>query len=261
MLLNRIGNKRKLVKDIIPLFMGHNEYIEPFFGTGSTFFAKPPCKHNVMNDNDSNVYNLFKVLSNSDTSELFHSIVNIFPLNEDVFNDCKNNVFSFTENEEVNKAYAFVILSNFSLYGKMTNINTESTTALGLLKRRTKRTIDFINRMNVLFLNRDADIFLKTLKKPRGRKRFIYHDPPYLGKTSNYYDKSWTQEKLAEIIDLSNEQECYYAISEYSGKIPMEVFLEKGLNVFDVKEKRNITSDKKAIEVIATNYSLNRLFQ
>ena len=45
MLLRRIGNKSKLNKILVPLFPKHDIYFEPFFGTGSVFFAKPLARH------------------------------------------------------------------------------------------------------------------------------------------------------------------------------------------------------------------------
>lgn len=56
------GAKWKLAPWIIAQFPEHTTYIEPFFGSGAVFFSKEPARHEVINDLDSQVVNLFKVI-------------------------------------------------------------------------------------------------------------------------------------------------------------------------------------------------------
>ena len=63
MILRRLGNKKKIAKEIQKHFPVHKIYIEPFFGAGGMFFNKPKVKYNFLNDNDSEVFNLFNVVS------------------------------------------------------------------------------------------------------------------------------------------------------------------------------------------------------
>ena len=41
MILKRLGNKKKIAKEIQKYFPEHKIYIEPFFGAGGMFFNKP----------------------------------------------------------------------------------------------------------------------------------------------------------------------------------------------------------------------------
>lgn len=41
-----------MLKYILPLIPEHTAYCEPFFGGGAVFFAKPPSRHEVINDID-----------------------------------------------------------------------------------------------------------------------------------------------------------------------------------------------------------------
>ena len=50
MILNRLGNKKRLAVDLIPYFPKHNTFIEPFFGAGGMFFYKQKAKYNFVND-------------------------------------------------------------------------------------------------------------------------------------------------------------------------------------------------------------------
>lgn len=66
-MLRRLGNKSKIAKEIQKHFPKLDAYIELFFGAGGMFFNKPKAKYNFLNDNDSEVYNLFKVLQTQQT--------------------------------------------------------------------------------------------------------------------------------------------------------------------------------------------------
>ena len=64
MILRRLGNKQKIAKEIQKYFPQHNCYVEPFFGAGGMFFNKPKANYNMLNDLDSDVFNLFQVVIN-----------------------------------------------------------------------------------------------------------------------------------------------------------------------------------------------------
>ena len=64
MILRRLGNKQAIAQDIIKYFPEHKIYIEPFFGAGGMFFNKPKAKYNIVNDLDSDVFNLYITVVN-----------------------------------------------------------------------------------------------------------------------------------------------------------------------------------------------------
>jgi len=57
-----IGGKRRLAKHILPLINGHQTYVEPFAGAAAIFFMKEPSKTEVINDINSDLHNLYKVV-------------------------------------------------------------------------------------------------------------------------------------------------------------------------------------------------------
>ena len=56
------GAKWSLAELIVEQFQPHYHYVEPFFGSGAVFFSKPRVPHEVINDRNSLVTNLFTVL-------------------------------------------------------------------------------------------------------------------------------------------------------------------------------------------------------
>lgn len=57
-----IGGKRRLAKHLFPLFPEHTCYCEPFCGAAALFFLKPPSKVEVINDINSELINLYRVI-------------------------------------------------------------------------------------------------------------------------------------------------------------------------------------------------------
>lgn len=58
------GGKRRLADKILPLFYNpHTTYVEPFAGGAALLFARPePAKHEVLNDINGDLINLYRVI-------------------------------------------------------------------------------------------------------------------------------------------------------------------------------------------------------
>lgn len=57
-----IGGKRRLAKHLLPLFPAHDCYVEPFCGAAALLFMKEPAKTEVINDVNSDLVNLYRVV-------------------------------------------------------------------------------------------------------------------------------------------------------------------------------------------------------
>lgn len=57
-----IGGKRRLAKHILPLFPDHTCYVEPFCGAAALYFMKQPSLVEVINDTNSDLVNLYRVV-------------------------------------------------------------------------------------------------------------------------------------------------------------------------------------------------------
>ncbi|MDD2318607.1 MAG: DNA adenine methylase [Geobacteraceae bacterium] len=57
-----IGGKRRLAKHILPLFPKHTCYVEPFAGAAALFFLKEPSEVEVLNDYNSDLIALYRVI-------------------------------------------------------------------------------------------------------------------------------------------------------------------------------------------------------
>jgi DNA adenine methylase len=57
-----IGGKRRLAKHILPMFPVHTCYVEPFAGAAALYFLKEQAKVEVLNDVNSDLVNLYRVV-------------------------------------------------------------------------------------------------------------------------------------------------------------------------------------------------------
>ena len=62
------GSKGNIVSDLIQLLPVHKVYLEPYFGSGTLFFCKEPAAIETINDMDSDIVNLFKVIRDAPVS-------------------------------------------------------------------------------------------------------------------------------------------------------------------------------------------------
>lgn len=59
-----VGGKRKLAKHLLPMFPAHTCYVEPFCGGAALFLMKEASRAEVLNDINSDIVNLYRVIQN-----------------------------------------------------------------------------------------------------------------------------------------------------------------------------------------------------
>lgn len=247
MILKRLGNKNNIAKEIQKHFPPHKIYIEPFFGAGGMFFNKPKAKYNIVNDLDSDVFNLFNVVMNQ--KEELEKAFYMMPIHSDLLDYWKIN----KETEPIKKALSFLLSSNMTWLG----IGDKIHTALKNHKKPFEENIDKTNEMlkDVIFNNLDVVDFFKNISF-RGldeiNKTLIYCDPPYLG-TNDNYSNSFTEEQSKELFDTLEETGCKFAMSEFDHPFILEQAKQRNLNVIIIGERQNLKN--RRTEILVTNYS------
>jgi DNA adenine methylase len=254
MILRRLGNKKKIADKIQAHFPPHKIYIEPFFGAGGMFFNKPKAKYNIVNDLDSDVFNLFQVVMNQ--KEELEKAFYMMPIHSDLLDYWKKN----EETEPIKKALRFLFLSNLTMYGTNSGLALVVTKGKNDFYNNLTKTFDCLS--DVKFRNMDFRLFLKTNyfneHRPNQRKEsFYYCDPPYLD-TADNYSNSFTEQDSLDLFDCLEETGCKFAMSEFGGLTPeTETFVQKeairrGLNVIIIGERQNLKN--RRTEILVTNY-------
>ena len=248
MILRRLGNKQKIAKEIQKYFPPHKIYIEPFFGAGGMFFNKPKAKYNIVNDLDSDVFNLFQVVINQ--KEELEKAFYIMPVHSDLLNYWKKNL----EVDPIKKALRFLFLSNLLLNG---NNGSLRSNVLENLKDNFFNNLDNAFKMisDVKFFNKDFRKFINSLAfRPNSNEiqnSFIYCDPPYLG-TNDNYSNSFTQAQSNELFDTLQASKCKFAMSEFDNPFILDQAKKRGLNIHIIGERQNLKN--RRTEILVTNY-------
>jgi DNA adenine methylase len=253
MILRRLGNKQRIAKEIQKNFPEHKIYIEPFFGAGGMFFNKPKAKHNIVNDLDSDVFNLFQVVINQ--KEELEKAFYIMPIHQDLLNYWKIN----KEVDPIKKALRFLFLSNFTFLGKQDCLSYSSNASVNATKDKFNTLLSETYKLiyDVPFNNTDFKKFLKDISFPTdGRnnegKTLIYCDPPYLNTVDKYEMDGWNEDDSNDLFDCLKQSKCMFAMSEFNHPFIIEQAEKRGLNVVIIGERNNLKN--RRIEILVTNY-------
>lgn len=249
MILRRLGNKTKIAAEIQKHFPPHKIYIEPFFGAGGMFFNKPKAKYNIVNDLDSDVFNLFMVVMNK-KDELIKAFYQM-PIHSDLLNYWKNN----EETDPIKKALRFLFLSNFTYLGKQDTCRSSPDNSKKIVLKNLDCTFDILS--DIQFFNKDFRKFLNSLSLSSEKRElkddtFIYSDSPYLNQTSTYSDNGWSEQDVFDLFDCLIESGCKFAYSEFDNPFILEQAKLRNLNVITIGERQNLKNSRT--EILITNY-------
>lgn len=257
MILRRLGNKAKIAKEIQKYFPPHKIYIEPFFGAGGMFFNKPKAKYNIVNDLDSDVFNLFQVVMNQ--KEELEKAFYMMPIHSDLLDYWKTN----KEDEPIRKALRFLFLSNFTWLGTGEMLKYGASGGYQHIKQHfeseLKKTFDLI--YDCQFNNCDfKELFNKISLDDRSGKgeteqTFIYCDPPYIA-TNDNYSHSFTETDSNDLFDCLQATKCKWAMSEFDNPFIIQQAKDRNLNIHIIGERQNLKN--RRTEILITNYQISQ---
>ncbi len=249
MILTRLGNKRKLSKDLWGYFPKHKMRIELFFGAGGSFFYTPPSQYAILNDLDDDVTNLYTCLLEN-KEELINQI-KIMPISQSLLKKWRTQSFE----DPIMKALRFLLLSNFTYLGK------GDTLRLGLdnSKKNLLNNIEptFLKLQNCKITQYDFREVIKnisfTKKVITKEESFVYLDPVYLGTEHYYKVPKWSEHDTEDCFKLMVNCQIKAAMSEFDHEMVLDFASDYKMNVIKLKERVNIKN--RRTELLITNYS------
>lgn len=256
MILNRLGNKKKLAPLICNLFPDHTIYIEPFFGAGGMFFYKKPrAKFNILNDIDDDVINLFDVARKY--PDRLRQAIQMMPIHQTLLTRWLHE----EETSPVWKAVRFLMISNFTFRGRTSKTLRYGANDLkASLLAKYNTMLDILTSTGIQFNCTDYRTFIKAIAMDDNQRKnaFIYADPPYINTRTNYdmKDFSWQKANCAEVLDTLIGTGLRFAMSEYDNQDVKDLALERGLHYHQLKTRMGI-SMCESTEVLVTNYLTN----
>jgi DNA adenine methylase len=180
-----MGGKVSLSRILSPTLPEHRFYIEVFAGGLSMFFRKKPCELSILNDLNSDISNLYYVLSQPDLFEQFMHRAYWLVSSREIYKHVEKNFveqsFTFPSVEQAVLYYYYIKTSfNNRLNAGWNTYKAWNTYELEILKLSR----DKLN--NATIENCDyRDLIDKHKVKPES---LWYFDPPYVvTDTASYY--------------------------------------------------------------------------
>lgn len=246
--ISRMGGKSKLRKQIIKLIPEHTCYVEVFFGAGWVFFGKEKSKVEVINDIDTELINLFKMLKYH-SPELERLMKYEFS-SRDIFKEYRSTpIESLTE---LHRAIRFIYLISQSFASRGKSYGYGTTTIPSSKIFNTEIFKDIRERLqNTYVENLD---FTQIIEKYDREHTFFFCDPPYLD-TGGYGVEFKEKEHMKLKESLTNIKGKFLLTINDHEKIRE---LYKDFNIKEVSVNYSISRSAEARksykELIITNY-------
>lgn len=203
------GGKTTIAKWIISIIARYQftSYIEPFGGSGAILFAKEPSKVEVYNDIYTDVVNMYRVIRNKRTLNIFTFLVDCVPYSRKFFKECRDRLFNDFTMNNIERAAMFYIVCRQS-YGAI--MREQNGLAWSYSKTKGTQTRRYFNGIEGLddICNRLKHVQIENLDAIDCINKYnfansntdcslIYCDPPYLMNTRS----KKTAPKYAHEID------------------------------------------------------------
>lgn len=221
-----IGGKRRLVKSILPLVPNHQCYVEPFAGGAAMFFMRPaPAKVEVLNDKNSDLVNLYRVVQHH-----LEELVRQFKwalISREMFKWLKSTPIDTLT--DIQRAARFFYLQHMAFGSKVQNqsFGTATTTKPGLNLLRIEDNLSAAHfRLSQVFIeNLPWQEVIKRYDRPH---TFFFMDPPYWQTEGYGVEFPWSEyEQLASslatikgkaIVTLNNHPDVMQLFKSFGPK-------------------------------------------
>lgn len=217
----RIGGKAVLAKQIIEIFPPHECFVDVFMGACHIALNKPQeiSKVEVINDKDSNITNLFKVIQKHPI-QLREKILEM-PVSRQYFKDLYR--MDVRELSEIERASRTFYLIRNSQYGDPRNgFRTYTNRKPSKTMERIANELVFLQERlkDVIIENMDYSSLLRKYDSVGKEKVLYYVDPPYIirNRPKGYYDIPFTKEDNRLLCEKVKELRGKVIVSHYRCK-------------------------------------------
>lgn len=220
-ILHYPGSKWSMASWIINHMPEHKTYLEPYFGSGAVFFNKTKSPFETINDLDSSVVNLFKVIRDN-PEELAHSI-NFTPLSREEY----YLSYEFEQgNNEIEQARRFLVRC-WQAIGAKTSDRTgwrsliasngpDTAKEWGKLPDKILKVADRLKQAQIE--NQPAE---KLIDRYKREDVLIYADPPYIleTRTKRHYKHEMTIDDHKQLLKQLDTHPGPVLLSGYDHEI------------------------------------------
>lgn len=235
------GGKQNLVKDILPLFPKHIQYVEPFTGGGALFFAKPPSKNEVINDLNGWVTNFYRT-AKTNFSELQKLIQGT--AHSEIDHKKSSEILKTGNGSDLEIAWALWVQTNLSfghtIFGGFAF--SEGGQGKSSANKRDGFTEKYLQRLrNVEIFQRDA---VDLIKLKDSENTFFYCDPPYVDSDCGHYE-GYTKEDFINLLETLSQIKGKFLLSSYPSEHLFSFREKHGWASKDIKKVLQVTGKRE----------------
>lgn len=246
-----------MVRHILPLIPKHIQYVEPFIGGASVFFAKEKSQCEVINDYDERVTNFWHVLQ-TDFENLRVKIQGTL-YSELAYAQARNTLKDGLKDNRLDFAWAFWVQTNMSFSHKLFAgfAFGNDGDRIGITQKRDGFTHRFHERIKqACIFNRDAIDLIKLKDTPN---TFMYFDPPYAESNCGHYEDK--KDVYYRLLDILPTLKCKWLMSSYPSEQLTGLRASHGFHSNDIKQNLSVdavaTKGKTKLECLTWNYNLD----
>lgn len=222
------GAKWYLAPWIIEHMPKHNTYVEVFGGSAAILLNKTPAKHEVYNDKNDIVVNLFRVIRDDDMRDRLIKLVSMTPYSRTEYHHAR---LHYEDDDPVLSAHKLLIRSQmaFGSSGATTlcagfksyTAGEGGASIKSLWTNMPDNLLQVANRLRkVLIENTDA---CKLIKQHDRSNTLFYLDPPYPAETreniTSYRDYEFDDNEHEELLTLAKSCKGDFLISGYDNEL------------------------------------------
>ncbi|MFW5830783.1 MAG: DNA adenine methylase [Prolixibacteraceae bacterium] len=241
------GGKQSMLDVILPKIPKHKIYVEPFFGGGAVFFAKPPSYLEVINDKNERLITFYEVMRDHfvELNEMITGTLH----SEAMYYRAKDIYNERIPGSRLEIAWSVWVITNMSfsasMHGGWKWCNGSAGSHTGRFVSRKKNDFKQLQKRleNVQISSRDA---LRVIKDRDTDETFFYLDPPYPGSVQGHYN-GYTMKDFSQLLET---------ITGIKGKFLLSNFWSQTLKYFTVKNQW--TAYQKEIIMKVANFSGRR---
>lgn len=221
-----MGGKRRLAKQILPLFKPHTTYVEPFCGGAALFFMKEPAKVEVINDVNGELVNLYRVVKHH-LDEFIKQFRWALVSRQEYLWQQQTIPETLTD---IQRAARFFYLQKLAFGGKVVgqSFGTATTTPprLNLLRLEEDLSDAHLRLSRTTIERLDWKECIRRYDRP---ETLFYLDPPYWGTAG--YGVDFGLEQYEEIAEIALKSKGQVVISVNDIPEMRRIFKNKSLEL------------------------------
>jgi len=248
------GAKNNMLPHILPLIPQHKVYVEPFFGSGAVFWAKPKSKVEVINDINDNLINFYRVMKTD--FEALQREIECTLHSRSLYEKSKEIYLNPDKYDAVIRAWALWVQASMSFSGQILNgfgFQSEPE-KLGYFGKKD-RFSDYESTLKYTCI--ECNDAIKVIETWDSEDTFFFFDSPYPESDCGHYTEH--KEVYYRLLEVLPTIKGKFLMSSYPSDELNAVREAMGLNTKDVVKALSVDGRRKETktktECLSWNYS------